>query len=346
MNHFARLILVLVSTTTIACGSGDSESEIGGPEKLHHGIESLLARGLENEPGALSVAEAESIRQEVQPISSQQTLVSKAANDDQLLAHFSFYPAHTLSSRILGTSFLEPRDRCLERCYESSRCGAVTYFAEGEICYYHGPTLDIDKLVPTTVNSKKGATTLDTYLISARNQEYREDGTIFWIFRVSNGNGTFGSPKMKILYSDGTASTWHSLGSMPGADQYGDLEESDYRGTFTAPNRAIEAAIVALDGSDSVGLGTVTFAGIDCQYCSDPGIHDPWGSWLFLNNTAPGHEPVRLAGDCDDNVLDGCAPMVAVPVNSTEEGPNFDPYDDAAYISLKDLQADTNKYVW
>ena len=295
---------------------------------------------IEERSDALTLSEAESIKTEVLPVSESSAKAAVSAPADAaLLAQFSMYPDHSLSSRILGVTMFVSRDQCLSLCEKHSKCGAVSYISLLTACYVHGPTLSIDKVAPVTGHSKNGEITYDTYVLSSRNQDYNEDGNVYWkISSTSEVDLQSNEAQIKILYTDGTASQWKDMGPMRApATAYG----NDFIGTVQVPNKSVEGALLSVPGGASFDIGFFTAFGEDCYGdCSYPVIHYPVIAWYLSDGQ------FTLSGHCDASVTDGCAPTAAFRTTDTQSDNEFELYDDGFPLSLNQLQKFTNELVW
>lgn len=337
MREYKGLLLILPLTLLISCAdsSNDSEVELGGVNSLHSGLESLLDKGIEENPAALSLQDAERIKQVAPPLRELKREANGLPRLDEasLLSQFDMYPNHGISSRVLGTSLLTERDTCLRRCVESERCGAVTHMRTLDACYFHGPTQSVDKLAPTTLATKDGRYEIDTYVISARNQVYEEAMNFKWSFIVTD-SGTAAAPRMKILFSDGSASTWKDLGPMKGSE----AEDSSFQGSFSCPAKDIEGFIMSTTSSDGIRYAYTNNSVCLGGDCSAEGT-GPYFVWNIQDD-------FTLDTDCDSDVADGCASKVAFYPNTGEQLNVPDIYADPPFFTREDLKKAASEFIW
>lgn len=339
MRRYKELLLTPLLAVLISCSGGDSSNDdnvrLGGEDSLHPGLESLLDKGIEDDPAALSLQDAEAIKQTPRRLEELNRAdgAQSRLDDASLLSQFDMYPNHGISSRVLGVSLLMGRDVCLRRCLESTRCGAVTHINTVDACYYHGPTQSIDKLAPTTLGTNDGVSEIDTYVITSRNQVYEEAMNFKWTFFV-NDSGTAASPRMKLLFTDGSASTWKDLGPMKGSER----EDSSFEGSFSTPAKDIEGFIMSTTSSDGIRFTFMNNAVCLGGDCSLEGI-DPYFVWII-------EDYFTLDTDCDSNVADGCAAKVAFYPNTEAQVNAPDIFADPPLFTRDDLKRTAAAFIW
>ena len=335
MRPILSCLTLMCLLSLSACGS-DSDPEdlhFGSEDSLHPDRESILSKNIEEHPEAMTLEEAEAIKIEVPPsVESNDELLrttGTSTSDQSLLSQFALYPGQTISSRVLGKGLLLHRDTCLQKCVDNPRCGGVSYTSVGGFCLYHGPTqTNIDVMAPLQINTRNGTITYDTYILSARNVIYQGGGTL-WVGITSNNNGVPESEtyRVKVLYTDGTASVWQSGSGSPVF-------------IYDIPLREMEGALLSAPSGSTV---TFDAANIYVQGCDEGCLNFPLVAWHFGTQ-------YRISTKCDSDVTDKCAPTIGMATSIPNQDPPFNTF--VAYdasgeeLSLDQLQTFTNRFTW